>query len=213
MVTTNALPLKAALGDEASGLANGNVQPPPAQPVGAIIASAVSHPNPPQPPVAFEAASDQLVSEIKLFERDSCARYKFNNRWDVFLSLLGIALSIAVVGAGFVPNKPWVTAILGAVVGAVVTAQKAFPFGQRAAFYRILVGQSRNLITRAEQKITDKAIVVNTLASLRMDFAQQLPRGSSSQSSDNPAPARPAAPAAGLGLQAPGANANIAALP
>jgi hypothetical protein len=140
----------------------------------------------PPPAVAvFEPTPPDLIAEIRSFEQDSCVRYKFNNRWDIVLSVLGILLSIAIVAAGFL-NRPWVSAILGAIVGAVVTAQKAFPFGSRAAFYRILIGQARNLHTRASQKVMDKNAVVNTLSSLRMDFAQQLPRGSSAQSSDTP---------------------------
>jgi len=222
MATTDALPGTAPSGDLTPEPANNNALPSPVPPVAASTPPAKSLSNPIEPPAkqapapalaVFEPASDKLVAEIKTFERDSLARYRFNNRWDVFLSILGILLSIAVVGAGFVAGKPWLTAILGAVVGAVITAQKAFPFGQRAAFYRILIGQSRNLITRAEQNITDKKTVVNTLASLRMDYAQQLPRGSSSQSSDNPAPASPAAPAAAPAAQTPGGKGDAEAEP
>lgn len=136
-----------------------------------------------QSPAVFEPAPQDLIAEIGSFERDCCVRYKFNNRWDIVLSVLGLMLSIAIVGAGFL-NMPWVSAVLGALVGSVVTAQKAFPFGSRAAFYRILIGQARNLLTTASQKIIDKRAVISTLSSLRMDFAQQLPRGSSAQSSD-----------------------------
>src|SRR5262249_41073405 len=127
----------------------------------------------------FERANTDLIGEIQNLYSDCTARYRFNNRWDVFLTVLGILLSIGVVAAGFA-NSPFVSAILGAIVAAVVTAQKAFPFGQRANFYRLLIGQSRNLITRASQGLLGKSDVVNTLSSLRMDFAQQLPRGSSS---------------------------------
>jgi hypothetical protein len=111
-----------------------------------------------------------------------------------------------VVGSGFVTKMPWLTAILGAAVGAVVTAQKAFPFGQRAAFYRILIGQARNLNTRALQKIIDKTNAVNALASLRMDFAQQLPRGSSTLPSDTAGPTNSKLPPVDPSLQTSGAK-------
>ena len=133
----------------------------------------------------LEPINSDLMTEIKGFEADSLARYKFNNRWDIVLSVLGIVLSITVVAAGFLKN-PEVSAVLGAVVGAVVTAQKAFPFGQRAAFYRLLIGQAGNLSTRASQGSVSKSTVIDTLSALRMDFAQQLPRGSSSQTSGHP---------------------------
>ena len=135
---------------------------------------------PPFATTLVQPVNEDLLGEIRLFQSDSMARYKFNNTWDVFLTVLGILLSIAVVVSGFV-KRPEVSAILGAIVGAVVTAQKAFPFGQRASFYRLLIGQSSNLITRASQGVIGKAEAVNTLSSMRMDFAQQLPRGSSYQ--------------------------------
>lgn len=194
MATLDALPDTPPVAEAPSDQANDTPIPPP-------IALDVPPPAPPAPqtpPSApavisahFEPAPADLIAEIKVFEQDSCARYKFNNRWDVVLSILGILLSIAVVAAGFIPRTPWLTSILGAIVAAVVTAQKAFPFGQRAAFYRIIIGQSRNLRTRSEQKVIDKVTVVNSLSSLRMDFAQQLPRGSSVQASDQTVPAPP----------------------
>jgi hypothetical protein len=48
-----------------------------------------------------------------------------------------------------------------------------------------LIGQADNLITRARQGLLTKKEVVDTLSTLRMDFAQQLPRGSSSVPEDS----------------------------
>lgn len=138
-----------------------------------------------------EPPSELLLREIEAFAKDCQKRYNFNNRWDIVLSVLGILLSIAVVGAGFW-GKASVSAVLGAIVGAVLTAQKAFPFGQRATFYRLLIGQSANLITRANEGLLDKKHTVDTLTSLRMDFAQQLPRGSNAEPRDSPPPVVPA---------------------
>ncbi|HEY3458122.1 MAG TPA: hypothetical protein VGK64_26305, partial [Bryobacteraceae bacterium] len=98
------------------------------------------------------AGANGLLQEIAAFRADCERRYNFNNRWDIVLSVVGILLSIAVVAAGFV-KRPEVSAVLGAIVGAVVTAQKAFPFGQRSSFYRLLVGQADNLITRTRQNL------------------------------------------------------------
>ncbi len=146
------------------------------------------------PPMDVVSATDppskDLIDEIKDFRADCQKRYNFNNRWDIVLSVLGILLSIAVVGAGFWGKAP-VSAVLGAIVGAVLTAQKAFPFGQRASFYRLLIGQSSNLITRSCQGLLDKKHAVDTLTSLRMDFAQQLPRGSNAEPRDSPPPVVP----------------------
>jgi len=117
-----------------------------------------------------------LLSEIETFRADCLARYVFNNRWDSFLTTLGIAMSIAIVGAGF-SRRPEVSAVLGAIVGALVTAQRAFPFGQRASFYRLLIGQSENLATRVRNNLLTMQQTVDALSTLRMDFAQELPRG------------------------------------
>jgi hypothetical protein len=231
MDSTDALPNTAPIGEVVPEQAQNDPlpfpEPPPPANIPALAPAPVAATLPapaPAPPSAvgstphsvtaaiFEPAPSDLIAEIKTFEQDSCARYKFNNRWDIVLSVLGILLSIAIIGAGFL-NMPWASAILGAIVGAVVTAQKAFPFGSRAAFYRILIGQARNLLTRASQKIIDKNAAVNTLSSLRMDFAQQLPRGSSAQSSDMPLPTAPNSTVAKEGSPKPDAKAGTATQP
>jgi hypothetical protein len=174
---------------------SGNPTPEVARPDG--VATATNVPASPAAAAAagtsIEVASPELVIEITSFLTDCKARYRFNNAWDVTLTVLGILLSIAVVAAGFA-KKPIISALLGAIVAAVVTAQKAFPFGQRANFYRLLIGQSQNLITRASQALIAKSDVVNVLTSLRMDFAQQLPRGSSSNPSNPSTAAAPDRP-------------------
>jgi hypothetical protein len=119
-----------------------------------------------------------LLAEVESFRKDCQHRYRFNNGWDVTLSVLGLLLSIAVVAAGFV-RRPEISAVLGAIVAAALSAQKAFPFGQRVMFYRLLLGQSENLLTRLRNGLLSQKDAVELLASLRMDFAQQLPRGSS----------------------------------
>lgn len=67
-------------------------------------------------------------------------------------------------------------AILGSLVAALVTAQRAFPFGPRAQFYRVLIGQTANLMTDLQAGLPVSSAVA-TLKTLRLDFAQQLPRG------------------------------------
>lgn len=178
----------------ASDSAVAAVQPaPPVTPAVPPVTPPDPPPNPtpaPSPAVPFEKADARLLSEIAEFRTDSEKRYRFNNFWDIVFSIAGMVLSIVVVWAGFhKPNTEELIAILGALVGAVVTAQRAFPFGQRAGFYRLLIGQIRNLNTRAMQGTLSKVEVINVLSSLRMDFAQQLPRGSS-----DPAAASPATP-------------------
>ena len=126
-----------------------------------------------------------LLSEIVAFSTDCIRRYKFNNLWDVVLSVVGILLSVAVVAAGFL-HQSEISAILGAIVGAVLTAQKAFPFGQRARFYRLLIGQGENLRTCFQQDFWTPQQAIGVLTTLRMDFAQELPRGTSAAQDSDP---------------------------
>ena len=59
-----------------------------------------------------------------------CAeRYQFNNRFDVAITVAGIGLGVAVAAAGPFKN-PELGAIFGAVVTAMASAQRAFPFTQ-----------------------------------------------------------------------------------
>jgi hypothetical protein len=126
------------------------------------------------------ATADDLHGEMCDFHSNCLNRYKFNNRWDICMTILAIVLSIGTVAAGFT-NRPIFTGTLGAAMSAIVTAQKAFPFGQRAAFYRLLIGQAEILMTQHAQHLLTPKEAVDRLSSLRMDFAQQLPRGSSAQ--------------------------------
>ena len=102
----------------------------------------------PTPPAASASTSTPqgLVQEIEDFRSLCASRYRFNSRMDNVLNLLGIAVSLLVVAAGVYEwNK--LAAILGGLITAVVSAQRAFPFGQRWQFYRLLDSQAENLYT------------------------------------------------------------------
>jgi len=135
----------------------------------------------PAPP--FVPVGKDLADEIRQFRDDCARRYTFNSRWDNVLNVTGILLSVGIVASG-VYQRGAVSAILGAFVAAIVSAHKAFPFGQRTNFYRILIGQSSNLETDVDQGLVTKQDAVAILKSLRLDFAQQLPRGSTFNSGD-----------------------------
>jgi len=123
------------------------------------------------------ADTNALLAEVNAFLDDCQHRLAFNTRWDNMLNVAGIVLSVAIIASGaFELSK--LTSILGGLVAAIVTAQRAFPFGSRVQFYRVLVGQTENLITDVRTG-APLPTVATTLKSLRLDFAQQLPRGSS----------------------------------
>ena len=119
-----------------------------------------------------------LGLEVDKFRKDCEYRYRFNSRWDNVMNMLGLLLGVSIVGAGLTLHSK-TAAILGAFVSAIVSAQRAFPFGSRAQFYRMLVGQTENLRTQIEQNLLTKEAAVVALNSLRLDFAQQFPQGAS----------------------------------
>jgi hypothetical protein len=139
--------------------------------------------------VPAPANPDPILTELRDFRMQCEARYTFNNRWDVFLTVGGIAVGVGVVAAG-ANEASKLSTILGAIVTAILSAQRAFPFGQRAQFYRALSGQAANLQTDVTNSLTTAAVAATTLKSLRLDFAQQLPRGGGTSSTEslNPAP-------------------------
>ncbi len=142
-----------------------------------------------------------FLQEVLSFRDDCLKRYQFNNRLATFLTTMGLLLSAAVVSVGFL-HHPEITAILGGLVGALVTAQRAFPFDQRASFYRLLIGQTENLVTRMQLDLLTVQHAADLFTSLRMDYAQELPRGTTSQQPSNSTPSTPAgiaSPAKGLG--------------
>ena len=123
---------------------------------------------------------DSLAKEVAAFVEDCGERYRFNSRWDNAINAGGILLSVAIVAAG-VYGAIKTSTILGALVAALVTTQRAFPFGQRAIFYRVLIGKAKNLRDDVAYNAIKKEAALATLKALRLDFAQQLPAGNSTQ--------------------------------
>src|SRR4051794_6441021 len=128
---------------------------------------------------------DGLVGEIQKF-RDLCeARYTFNSRCDNAMNAIGIIVSVGIVVAGIF-NRGVIAAVLGGVVTALVSAQRAFPFNQRWQFYRILHSQSENLLTEVNNLVITVEQAISALKSMRLDFAQQIPRSSGFRSEEVP---------------------------
>jgi hypothetical protein len=132
-------------------------------------------------PAQASPLPENLIQEIEGF-RELCEhRYLFNSRWDTILSTLGVIVSIGIVAAGVYEKSKW-AAMLGGLVTAIVSAQRAFPFNQRWQFYRLLDSQAENLLTEAKNGIITLDQTIATLKAMRLDFAQQIPRGSSFRS-------------------------------
>lgn len=127
---------------------------------------------------------DDLIAEIAAFRVLCHQRYRFNSIWDNVLNVFGICVSLGIVACGVYKQSDY-AAILGGLVAAVVSAQRAFPFNQRWQFYRILESQASNLITEAKNGVSSLDQTIAALKAMRLDFAQQIPRGTSFRSDNS----------------------------
>ncbi|MBV9505141.1 MAG: hypothetical protein JO323_09075 [Acidobacteriia bacterium] len=134
----------------------------------------------PAPPIA-----DELFQEIQEFRQRCDSLYHFNSKWDSVLNVVGIGVSLVIVACG-VYRWSEAAAILGGVMTAIVSLQRAFPFTQRWQFYRLLRSQTENLLTEVKNGAVQPAQAIGILKSLRLDYAQQIPRGSSVRPESDP---------------------------
>jgi hypothetical protein len=139
----------------------------------------------PATPVAVPTTIPQdLIQEIDEFRKCCHSRYRFNSFWDNVLNTLSMGVALGIIACG-IYNRPALSAMLGGVMTALVSAQRAFPFNQRWQFYRLLNSQAENLLTDTRQGVITLQQAVTTLKAMRLDFAQQIPRGSSLQQPDS----------------------------
>lgn len=135
----------------------------------------------PPPNSASQHVPEDLIAEIEAFRVLCHQRYRFNSIWDNVLNIFGICVSLGIVACGVYKQSEY-AAILGGLVAAIVSAQRAFPFNQRWQFYRILQSQAANLLTEAKNGISGLDQTIAALKAMRLDFAQQIPRGTSFRS-------------------------------
>lgn len=135
----------------------------------------------PAPNPASQRVPEDLIAEIEAFRALCHQRYRFNSIWDNVLNVFGICVSLGIVACGVYKQSEY-AAILGGLVAAIVSAQRAFPFNQRWQFYRILQSQAANLLTEAKNGVSGLDQTIAALKTMRLDFAQQIPRGTSFRS-------------------------------
>ncbi|HEX7361745.1 MAG TPA: hypothetical protein VF283_14745 [Bryobacteraceae bacterium] len=143
----------------------------------------VRDPAPPTTPMPQHVPED-LIAEIEAFRALCHQRYRFNSIWDNILNVFGICVSLGIVACGVYKRSDY-AAILGGLVVAIISAQRAFPFNQRWQFYRTLQSQAANLLTEAKNGVYGLEKTIAALNAMRLDFAQQIPRGSSFRPAGN----------------------------
>jgi hypothetical protein len=114
-------------------------------------------------------------------------RHKLNYRGNAALIIVGLALSAGVTIAGIL-DYGLVAAILGVAVGYVIGVQNAFPIGEKAEFYRLIIAEGDNLISELKFEVKTEGQFlnrVNKFQKLRMYGTENLPRGQGMQAVKN----------------------------
>jgi len=103
-------------------------------------------PDSPASALSVPGFPEGLLREIDEFVNMSAHNYRFNSRCDTFMNLGGIVLSISIVAAG-VYGRADVATILGALVTAIITAQRASRLirGGRSTGHCILAREAKGI--------------------------------------------------------------------
>ncbi len=121
----------------------------------------------------------KLREEIEQFHALFQLRHRQNYHLNWVLILVGLLLSAGVTIAGML-NYGVIAAIMGVGIGLLIGIQNAFPFSEKADFYRLVMSESWNLKTTLEYKVETNrqfTIVLNKFMKLRDHAAASLPKG------------------------------------
>lgn len=128
-----------------------------------------------------------LQDDIEKFLVPLRKRHLSTFRGSAALIVIGLVLSAAVTIAGIL-DEGLLAAILGVTIGFVIGVQNAFPIGDKAEFYRLLIVEGENLIGDLKYEVkTEKEFlsVNNRFQKLRKHSAEDLPRGQGMQAVKN----------------------------
>lgn len=123
---------------------------------------------------------DRLKAKVEAFSSKHERLRLINNCLNVATVLLGILLAVGSAWEGFMYNDPHWAAFLGVLLGALITYDKAFPHGEKAEFYQIIVAESKSLLDDLEFRVDTYRKFNNALKrfqTLRKYAAEKLPRG------------------------------------
>lgn len=122
---------------------------------------------------------DELQRIIEEFVQTYLRRHKYNYLGNWIIVLIGLLLAGAVTVAG-IYDKGTIAAVLGVCTAIAIGAQKAFPIGERAEFYRLVVAEGRNLTDDLKFRVKTEPefqTLLNKWQKLRTHAAASLPRG------------------------------------
>lgn len=102
------------------------------------------------------------------------------------LILIGIALSATAAMYGFYGTNPsYIPSIMAILVGVSISLESAFKFGEKEAFYRILVGECDNLMIALKYRVDNEQKLQTMVKKYQVVVdisARSIPRGEGMQS-------------------------------
>ena len=125
-----------------------------------------------------------LVKEIDGFSEKQERKRRATARMYSFLVALGFGLSIAAVVTGFVLTGDKISPILIILVGIPVGLERAFKFGEKRDFHRILVSEFYNLKVTLQYSVDTEEkfqTVLGKFQSVVARAAKSVPRGQGMQ--------------------------------
>ena len=132
-----------------------------------------------QPTIDLESKKQQLINEINQFVGIYQKRHSGNFHLNWILIVIGLLLSAGVTIAGML-NQGLIAAVLGICIGFLISLQNAFPLGEKAEFYRLMVTEGQNLISMLNYEVdTTKEFEDSQrrFRKLRSHAATSLPKG------------------------------------
>jgi hypothetical protein len=132
-----------------------------------------------QTPTDLEPQKQKLVSELNQFVETYQKRHRGNFHLNWILILTGLLLSAGVTISGML-NQGMIAALLGICIGFLFGVQNAFPLGEKAEFYRLMVTEGQNLISILDYEVdTSKEFedCQKRFRKLRSHAAMSLPKG------------------------------------
>ena len=120
-------------------------------------------------------ALEKRINELKAEISEKCShwqkRQKFYSKWNNALVISSLLIGFLVVVVGSY-DMGKVAAGLGALMTALVGGQKAFPLGEKSAFYRIGTAESEGLIL----ELGTLGITQTYVRSIREEFGNLIQR-------------------------------------
>ncbi len=132
-----------------------------------------------EPTDKLEQKKQKLTGEIHDFVTIYQNRHRGNFHLNWILIVVSLLLSAGVTIFGML-NQGMVAAVLGVCIGFLIGMQNAFPLGEKAEFYRLMVVEGQNLISMLDYEVnTDKdfASIEKQFRKLRSHAASDLPKG------------------------------------